>query len=261
MKCSRREAGEDLQQSAGKKRPCQHGGSKGAGICRRKHIALWLLLEAFDFAEELHRSIWDFALDIEELRKAGFSNSTLRRLVCKGYVEHAREIRPADEHSRSFRPNGGLAFHKRTCFVLTESGVDFARKGRQQATHCSSSHHAPGPQSNGEQTDELVPKWDPDRLELRVGKSIIKKFQVPAANQELILATFEEEGWPVRVDDPLPPHPDQDSKRRLHTTINALNRNQRDRLIRFRGDGHGEGIRWELVDSTGNGRQPRASTA
>ncbi len=260
MKRSRETADTESRQSAEKK-PRQQGGSKGARIHRRKDAALGLLLEGFEFSEELHCSIWYFAVEIEELRKAGFTNSNLRWLVYKGYVEHAREIRPTDEHSRSFRPTGHLSFHESTCFVLTETGVEFARKGLRHAAHGSKSHHVPEPPSNGEQTAEPVPKWDPDRLELRVGMSIVKKFQVPAANQELILSAFEEEGWPVRVDDPLPPRPDQDPKSRLHTTINALNRNQRDRLIRFRGDGHGEGIRWELVEPSGNGDQPSASTA
>ncbi len=260
MKRSRKSAGTELRESVGKK-PSPHGGSKGARIYRRRDAALGLLLEAFESAEELHCSDWDFALEIEELRKAGFTNSDLRWLVCKGYVEHARETRPTDDHSRSFRPTGHLTFHESTCFVLSETGVEFARKGLQQAAHRSSEHYVPAPQGNGEQTAEPVPKWDPDRLELCVGKSIVKKFQVPAANQELILSAFEEEGWPVRVDDPLPPRPNQDPKARLHTTINALNRNQRDRLIRFRGDGHGEGIRWELIETTGNGDQPSASTA
>ncbi len=75
----------------------------------------------------------------------------------------------------------------------------------------------------------------------------MKQFKVPAANQERILAAFEEEGWPIRIDDPLPPNSEQDSKRRLHDTINSLNRNQKQNLIRFVGDGSGQGVRWELV--------------
>ena len=63
----------------------------------------------------------------------------------------------------------------------------------------------------------------------------------------MILAAFEEEGWPPRIDDPLPPKPDQDPKRRLHDTINSLNRNQQHLLIQFFGDGSGQGIRWNLI--------------
>ncbi|MCA9075835.1 MAG: hypothetical protein KDA93_12430 [Planctomycetaceae bacterium] len=67
-------------------------------------------------------------------------------------------------------------------------------------------------------------------------------------NQEVVLCAFEEDGWPERVDDPLPPQPDQDSKRRLADTIKCLNRKQVNKLIHFRGDGTGQGIVWERVD-------------
>jgi len=48
----------------------------------------------------------------------------------------------------------------------------------------------------------------------------------------------------------------QDSKRRLHDTINSLNRNQKQSLIRFLGDGKGEGIRWEFSSDPPN-EEPR----
>jgi hypothetical protein len=91
------------------------------------------------------------------------------------------------------------------------------------------------------------PTWDPDRQQLRVGRILVKEFKVPAANQQAVLAAFQEENWAPRIDDPLPPSPNQDSKRRLHSTINCLNRNQKRPLIRFLGDGSGEGVRWEFV--------------
>jgi hypothetical protein len=103
----------------------------------------------------------------------------------------------------------------------------------------------PSWQNNGAETNATVPHWDRDRQELRFGDILVKQFKVPAPNQEIILSSFEEEGWPARIDDPLPPQPNQDSKRRLHDTINALNRSHRQPLIRFLGDGSGEGIRWE----------------
>jgi hypothetical protein len=65
--------------------------------------------------------------------------------------------------------------------------------------------------------------------------------------QEAILMAFEEEKWPPRIDDPLPGNADLLPKRRLHDTIKSLNRNQKNCLVRFMGDGTGEGVRWELV--------------
>ena len=92
-----------------------------------------------------------------------------------------------------------------------------------------------------------IPHWDHDCRELRFGSYLVKQFKVPAENQELILSAFEEEGWPPHLDDPLPPRPELDSKQRLHDAINRLNRNQKRRLIRFHGDGNGQGLRWELL--------------
>jgi hypothetical protein len=82
---------------------------------------------------------------------------------------------------------------------------------------------------------------------LRVGAVVVKRFRVPAASQEAILAAFEEESWPPRIDDPLPPRNDLSPKRRLQETIKSLNRNQSHPLIRFSGDGNAQGVLWELV--------------
>ena len=54
----------------------------------------------------------------------------------------------------------------------------------------------------------------------------MKQYRVPSFCQEAILEAFEEEGWPPAIDDPLPPHPEQDPKRRLRNTIKSLNANQ-----------------------------------
>lgn len=90
-----------------------------------------------------------------------------------------------------------------------------------------------------------TPSWDADRHELMIGNTIVKRFRWPAANQESVLSAFEEEGWPSKIDDPLSPNSDSDPKRRLADTIKCLNRNQTTRLIRFRGDGTGEGVLWD----------------
>jgi hypothetical protein len=76
----------------------------------------------------------------------------------------------------------------------------------------------------------------------------VKWFRVPAGNQEAILAAFQEQRWPVRIDDPLPCRHGTDPKERLHAAIRRLNGRQLRRLLRFRGDGTGMGVRWELED-------------
>jgi hypothetical protein len=89
-----------------------------------------------------------------------------------------------------------------------------------------------------------LPVWDADRRELRLGKLVVKRFRQPAENQELILAAFEEDGWPPRIDNPLASDGDTDAVDRLHDAVKKLNR-QAKRLIRFRSDGRGTGVLWE----------------
>ena len=241
-------------------------------IMRRGRAGLMLLLEADENAKDLHHDCWDFAVELESLQAAGLTNSDLRWLIYKGYVEHAREITLSGDQRRTFRPNRNATFHKRTSFVLLEHGIPFAMTAYRQAGADASAakmiaeliHNPSGnsagstsaaqtfarPSHNGNANSGRsapVPTWDRDRQELRLAGKLIKQFKVPAANQEMILAAFEEEQWPPRVDDPLPPHPAQDSKRRLHDTINSLNRSHKNALIRFLGDGSGQGVRWEPV--------------
>jgi hypothetical protein len=116
------------------------------------------------------------------------------------------------------------------------------KKGKKPAGEGSGADK--GPSSQG---SHLRPHWNAMRRELLVGGQVVKRFRVPAPNQEAVLAAFEEEGWPHRVYDPLPPEDEKDAKRRLHETIKRLNRHRLARIIRFHGDGTGEGVLWELV--------------
>jgi hypothetical protein len=93
-----------------------------------------------------------------------------------------------------------------------------------------------------------LPHWDAQGRELRIGGRLVKRFKWPAANQETVLAAFEEEGWRRRIDDPLPPVADILPSARLSDAIKRLNGHQKNALIRFRGDGTGEGVTWELVE-------------
>ena len=63
-----------------------------------------------------------------------------------------------------------------------------------------------------------------------------------------MLSAFQEEAWPMRIDDPLGPSPSVDTKRRLADTIKCLNRRQENQIVHFRGDGSGEGVVWESLD-------------
>ena len=175
----------------------------------------------------------------------GLTNNELRWLVCKGWVEHQRETTAVGDDCRVFQPDRPLNFSASACFVLSHEGLVNSYGGLEvPETGHEAGDPSPTANRNGHSSDPL-PKWDRERQELRLGEIVVKQFKVPAFNQERILAAFEEEGWPVHIDDPLPPHPEQDPKRRLHDTINSLNRNQKRHLIQFSGNGNGQGVRWQ----------------
>ncbi len=93
----------------------------------------------------------------------------------------------------------------------------------------------------------MTPRWDREQRVLRCGPLVLKRFRKTAPNQELILSSFEELGWPRRIDDPIPPHPEIMPSARLHGTIKDLNRGMAVRVIRFCGDGSGMGVLWRRV--------------
>jgi hypothetical protein len=215
----------------------------------RSHLrkALGLLLQASEYADDVGQDPWGMAVELPVLRAAELTNSDLRWLVAKGYIEHGVETTAPDDESRHFRRVPLLTFSDMTCIVLTRSGIAVARD-----TCCGKFMVAIAkPQVSTYDTlipDVLpyLPKWDNQRRQLRVRAAIVKEFKLPSPNQVSILAAFEEESWPPRIDDPVSPTPNLDARRRLHDAIKGLNRNQKHDLVRFMGDGSGEGVRWEF---------------
>jgi hypothetical protein len=94
-----------------------------------------------------------------------------------------------------------------------------------------------------------LPRWERESRVLYLGQRVVKRYRRPSPNQDIVLSAFQEEGWPRRIYDPLPPKDEVVIKNRLHATIKWLNRNQEDRLLRFRGDGSGEAVCWERIDA------------
>ena len=214
----------------------------------RVRRALKALLKAREYAMDAGRDVWDFAIPFRQLRAWRLSRNDFRWLVCKRYLEHAIEVTLSGDMGRVFRPAGDLNYAKRSCFVLTSDGADFVRQlepGIQQAV---ATRLEPEVTSRNTEATEARPRWDSELNELRMDEVLIKRFRWQAVNQAMVLCAFEEEGWPEHIDDPLPPLPGLDSKRRLHDTIKCLNRGHKIPLIRFHGDGTGQGIIWELVD-------------
>lgn len=204
---------------------------------------LLLLLQAHEYAVDVERDRWEFAVELAELRRAGLTKADCRWLICKGWAELARELRTHTGGDRQFRLEMGLTISTRACVVLSSKGVHVAREQlRRRSEQSQSEQHS----LKNALVARIAPRWDRDRHELRVGGKLVKQFKLPSPNQEMVLTAFEEEHWPPRIDDPLPPSKKFDAKQRLHDTIKNLNRNQKHRLIRFMGDGTGQGVRWEF---------------
>lgn len=200
-----------------------------------------LLLEAHRYAEDIGCPRWDFAVEVQRLQTVGMNESDLRWITMKGYAQHACEVTATADEQRMFQHAGGWLLKKNSCFVLSDSGVAEARRmiSHIQATEQRQTHPH----------QSMTPHWDSNIRELHMCGHVVKRFKWQAVNQETVLSAFQEDGWPAVIDDPLPPKPEQDPRRRLHDTIKALNRNQLKPTIRFRGNGTGEGIRWEPVNT------------
>lgn len=207
--------------------------------------AVILLAEAARFARDSGHSRWSFAVTIQRLIALGLREIDLQLLVRMRFVRYACEVDLVGGSGRHFQRTGELCFTDRTCFVLTDLGIAISQR-------LLASNERAGVPGKVESAAKIamarlaVPIWDAGRRTLTIDGAVLKQFKRPAGNQETILSVFHEEGWPVRIDDPLPPIEAVDSKQRLNNAIKSLNRNQRQHAILFRGDGTGQGIVWEL---------------
>jgi hypothetical protein len=207
-------------------------------------LALDQLLKAHDMARRMNRPKWDFAVEIDALERAGSDHNDLRALICQGLVEHSTEIRQRRPRRRSFRHRAGLHLTPQSCFVLSDWGL--AVSSHHSAARCGSDTNG---SANSPLTRLPLPVWDAVRRELRLGQIVLKRFRQPAKNQQAILAAFQEDGWPERIDNPIPGSHDENASERLHNTLKRLNR-QIDPIIRFHGGGTAEGIIWCLEPKT-----------
>lgn len=220
-----------------------------------------MLWRAHLYALDTKLDRWQFALELEEFRRAGVSISELRWLLASGFAAHARELVSISTEARRFAPLQRHIITSDACLILSERGVRLIERmpelrqkaflGHQEkkilAIIRSNGDVLPNPPQPGSIVPTCVPRWDPELRELRFQEKLVKALPKSANNQLLILAAFQEESWNRRIDDPLPPAACLDARRRLHDTIKQLNRRQRNSLLRFGGDGTGKGVVWKPV--------------
>tara|TARA_R110002073_G_scaffold27840_4_gene89106 strand:+ start:2301 stop:3068 length:768 start_codon:yes stop_codon:yes gene_type:complete len=221
-----------------------------------------LLLQAYRYAMNVGADLWDFALEIDLIYSTGLTINDLRWLVAKQFVIHAVETSVCGDPHRQFEIREGYNFDHSTCVVLTSRGATFVERmlsrdrasGSVQPTAYFGASFDESLMVHDSPTFDLrsksvsvttKPCWDAAARELRLASTIVKRFRVPARNQETILCVFEEEGWPECIDDPLPINSSIDPQTRLHDAINRLNRHQANPLLSFHGNGKGTGIAWK----------------
>ncbi len=93
----------------------------------------------------------------------------------------------------------------------------------------------------------LRPRWDKEGRALFVGEYLVKRYRQASDNQTIVLLTFEDDGWPEVIDDPLPQVSDVPPKKRLASTIESLNGHHANPgLISFHAARRGEGVRYVI---------------
>jgi hypothetical protein len=230
--------------------------------------ALAMLLDASDYSAL--DDCWQFAVELDELLRSGATLTDIRWLIVRGLAEHGKETTIPGESQRSFRPLSATSFPSGTCVVLSKVGAVALRNahcgirlgrrvqmpGRSDDNSCDESDTAV--QSP---TAHATPIWDQALRELRYGNKLIKRYRVPARNQTLILAAFQELSWPKFIDDPLPPDGEQNPKLRLASAIKSLNRNQQVSLVKFHGNGNGEQVYWTIAFDSKRSAVPTVATS
>jgi hypothetical protein len=152
----------------------------------------------------------------------------------RAYAELLRAHEDANFRGQPLLTEAGILYLRQR--LLPEEGSRAARRERSASDRAVD--------GNG-----FLPWWDGEDRRLWLGGILLKEFRQPAPNQQILLDVFQEYGWArVHIDDPLPlteGELEEDAKRRLHDTIKNLNRGLPAGTIRFRGDGTGQGLRWE----------------
>lgn len=175
-------------------------------------------------------------VSVVELLGRGVRSEDLRDLLCRGYACHLLQAPGSDTRRSVLKPTDLEVFRPQSFLSLTALGAELL----------GSLSVLKGESTGRDRSDR--PVWDEAAHELRVGPVVVKKFRRPAENQELVLAAFQELGWPLVIDDPLPQCREIRPRDRLIDTVKRLNRRQIHRRLLFHIQSKAQAVSWEVID-------------
>src|SRR5690606_17346573 len=85
--------------------------------------ALRMLWRAHHYAIDAGADAWDFAVEIDEFRRAQVSHSELRWLLSQGYAVHALET-ASKGGKRRYHRTRCTSLADASCFIITDTGVE-----------------------------------------------------------------------------------------------------------------------------------------
>jgi hypothetical protein len=114
---------------------------------RRIQTALVDLLDGYDYARDLGRDVWDFAVEIDQLEKRGLRAEELRWLIAKGWILHAFERPSPFADRRCFIAAPAESFDQTSCFALSTTGAQIHERLSPWPLVPTTSAHASAPQA------------------------------------------------------------------------------------------------------------------
>ncbi len=159
--------------------------------------------------------------------------------VCKAITEALRKLGGVEE----WTPGAWFAVRKALTAI---SPIDRPESEELVALieceHDDAVRDLPSDDSRGDQRKDSppTPRWDGVTRTLWLGDKRLHVWKKWAMNQHRLLDEFQAAGWPPRL-------PSKLSGERLKDTVGELNDNLEDTPLRFRRDGSGCGVTWQVI--------------
>ena len=207
-------------------------------------IAYLNLLCARHEARDRRKPAWTNPIGIATMRADWVPDHVLGWMLYQKHIVHLQRPMRHDMRRAADEATESVIFGDHSRFFLTGIGEAFAEEfAAGFISRCDRDFAAAWDLLV---MGTLLPRYDKDERVFSWGGHVLKHFGQLACNQELVLLAAEEVGWPRWFDDPLLRVRGKSPKRRLHDTIQDLNRHQTPYLVHFKGDGTGTRIGWEF---------------